>query len=91
MGKPKHLEKKTKTRNISHEYFNPKKSLIYLLALSLFRVLFTPQAAEGREVHALSCASKPVASWLARDGIQEAREACGGHGYLAGEQILNIV
>lgn len=36
----------------------------------------------GAELHAISCASKPVAGWLARDAIQECREACGGHGYL---------
>lgn len=34
------------------------------------------------EVHAIGCSVKPLASWLARDTIQECREACGGHGYL---------
>lgn len=36
----------------------------------------------GLELHALSSAAKPVCTWAARDGIQECREACGGHGYL---------
>eukprot|EP00057_Strongylocentrotus_purpuratus_P031918 XP_786081.3 PREDICTED: peroxisomal acyl-coenzyme A oxidase 3 [Strongylocentrotus purpuratus] len=36
----------------------------------------------GKEMHVLSSASKPLGSWLARDCIQECREACGGHGYL---------
>ena len=38
----------------------------------------------GAEIHALSSAAKPLAGWLARDAIQESREACGGHGYLSG-------
>ncbi|KAK7082183.1 acyl-Coenzyme A oxidase, partial [Halocaridina rubra] len=36
----------------------------------------------GQEVHGLSSAGKPISGWLARDCIQECREACGGHGYL---------
>ncbi|XP_021962932.1 peroxisomal acyl-coenzyme A oxidase 3 isoform X2 [Folsomia candida] len=39
-------------------------------------------AARGAEIHAVSSAAKPLAGWLARDAIQECREACGGHGYL---------
>ncbi|XP_018014584.1 peroxisomal acyl-coenzyme A oxidase 3 [Hyalella azteca] len=38
----------------------------------------------GQEIHALSSCGKPLSGWLARDCIQECREACGGHGYLSG-------
>ncbi|KAL1379947.1 hypothetical protein pipiens_014546 [Culex pipiens pipiens] len=36
----------------------------------------------GMEIHALSSAAKAICTWAARDGIQESREACGGHGFL---------
>jgi len=33
------------------------------------------------EIHAISSGIKPVATWIAREAIQTARECCGGHGY----------
>ncbi|XP_039747204.1 peroxisomal acyl-coenzyme A oxidase 3 [Pararge aegeria] len=47
-------------------------------------------AARGIEVHALSSAAKPVCGWVARDGIQNCREACGGHGYLKASGIGDL-
>ncbi|CAL1534858.1 unnamed protein product [Lymnaea stagnalis] len=44
----------------------------------------------GKEIHALSCASKPLAGWIARDAIQECREACGGHGYFKVNRLGDI-
>ncbi|XP_050318697.1 peroxisomal acyl-coenzyme A oxidase 3 isoform X1 [Bactrocera neohumeralis] len=50
--------------------------------LTLRTVLGEDTSNKGMEIHAVSSAAKPVCTWAARDGIQECREACGGHGYL---------
>lgn len=39
-------------------------------------------ATAGYEIHAITSSAKPLMSYIARDAIQECREACGGHGYL---------
>ncbi|KAI9565796.1 hypothetical protein GHT06_009591 [Daphnia sinensis] len=47
-------------------------------------------AAVGAEIHAISSSAKPLSAWLAQNGVQECREACGGHGYLAASGLGNI-
>lgn len=42
------------------------------------------------EIHAVISSSKPMITWTARDAIQEAREACGGHGYLKAAKLGDL-
>jgi acyl-CoA oxidase len=46
--------------------------------------------AKNAELHALSAAAKPMATWYARDVIQTCRECCGGHGYSAYSRIAEL-
>ena len=39
------------------------------------------------ELHALISASKAMFTWVTSDAIQEARECCGGHGYLKASNL----
>jgi acyl-CoA oxidase len=45
---------------------------------------------DNREVESLAAGLKAMTSWFARDTIQEAREACGGKGYLAENQLAAL-
>lgn len=42
------------------------------------------------ELHALVSTFKPLCTWTARDSVQEAREACGGHGYLKAANLGDL-
>ena len=44
----------------------------------------------GMEIHGVSSAAKPLGSWTAQQAVQECREACGGHGYLAAAGLGRI-
>uniref|UniRef100_T1K448 Acyl-coenzyme A oxidase n=1 Tax=Tetranychus urticae TaxID=32264 RepID=T1K448_TETUR len=50
--------------------------------VTAFNATSDAQMDMGAEIHSLSSCGKAVATWMARDAIQECRECCGGHGYL---------
>ena len=43
--------------------------------------LFDPKNKRLGEVHALISSMKAICTWYSFKGVQECREACGGHGY----------
>src|SRR5699024_10601234 len=47
-----------------------------------------PEAREDLET--LAAALKPVSTWLALDTVQECREACGGAGFIAENQLTGL-
>lgn len=54
-------------------------------------VLDSPQELDmGSELHCVSSCGKAMCGWIARDAIQESREACGGHGYLKASRLAEL-
>lgn len=68
------------------------KSYALTFALETLRRKFVKSAAldDKREVEALAAGLKSYASWHAIDTIQECREACGGKGYLAENELPDL-
>lgn len=63
---------------------------IYLKTIERTRVEsngFEVLAQTVAELHALVSSSKTMFTWVTRDAIQEARECCGGHGYLRASNL----
>ncbi|TFB86217.1 acyl-CoA dehydrogenase [Cryobacterium algoricola] len=46
--------------------------------------------ADRQDLETLAAALKPLSSWAALDTIQEAREACGGAGFLAENRLVGL-
>lgn len=68
------------------------KNYALTFALETLRQKFVESAAldDKREVEALAAGLKSYASWHAIDTIQECREACGGKGYLAENELPDL-
>ena len=46
--------------------------------------------ADRQDLETLAAAAKPLSTWLALDVLQEAREACGGAGFLAENRLVGL-
>jgi acyl-CoA oxidase len=68
------------------------KSYVLTFALERMREKFEEslQLDDKREVEALAAGLKSYASWHATHTIQECREACGGKGYLAENELSDL-
>lgn len=68
------------------------KSYALTFALETLRQKFIESAVldDKREVEALAAGLKSYASWHATNTIQECREACGGKGYLAENELADL-
>lgn len=72
----------------------PRLAKTYALhfALEELKEMYSEKFAEGdmRKVESLAAGLKSIASWHARDTIQECREACGGKGYLSENAFADL-
>ncbi|GAB6023201.1 acyl-Coenzyme A oxidase, variant 2 [Chamberlinius hualienensis] len=72
----------TFTKHLFHQFLMYN---IYLMTNQL-----EDKETSSAEMHAISCAVKPLSGLLAKNAIQNCREACGGHGYLKISRLGDI-
>lgn len=68
-------------------------SFAHEVFLEKFDAVFSGTAdtdADREDLETLAAALKPLSTWAALDIIQEAREACGGQGYLAANRLTQL-